>query len=90
LCAAFLTELRQSEVSLDIERETNRQLALWSMIHSPPSGTGEQLAKVGVRAELLERLLGERLVSRCIRVDAQGLTLTQVQQIVESPPRRTN
>jgi hypothetical protein len=40
---------------------------------------------VGVRAELLERLLGERLIARCIHVDAQGLTMAQVQQIVESP-----
>lgn len=43
------------------------------------------MVKVGVRAELLERLLGERLIARCIRVDAQGLTMAQVQQIVESP-----
>jgi Domain of unknown function (DUF4062) len=85
LCSAFLAELRQGEPSLDIERETNRQLLVWTKVHNPPSGAGEHLAKVGVRAELLERLLGERLVSRCIRVDAQGLTMTQVQQIVESP-----
>jgi hypothetical protein len=85
LCAAFLTELRKEEASLDIQRETDRQLALWARIHSAPNGTGEQLAKVGVRAELLERLLGDRLIARCIRVDAQGLTMAQVQQIVESP-----
>lgn len=85
LCAAFLTELRQGEPSLDIERETDRQLLLWAKIHNAPLGPGEQLAKVGVRAELLERLLGERLIARCIRVDAQGLTMAQVQQIVESP-----
>jgi hypothetical protein len=85
LCAAFLAEMRKGEPSLDIERETDRQLALWAMIHDPPQGPGEGLAKVGVRAELLERLLGERLIARCIRVDAQGLTMAQVQQIVESP-----
>jgi hypothetical protein len=85
LCAAFLAELRKEEASLDIERETDRQLALWATIHEAPQGPGERLAKVGVRAELLERLLGERLIARCIRVDAQGLTMAQVQQIVESP-----
>jgi hypothetical protein len=85
LCATFVAELRKGEASLDIERETDRQLAVWSSIHSAPAGSGEQLAKVGVRAELLERLLGERLIARCIRVDAQGLTMSQVQQIVESP-----
>jgi hypothetical protein len=85
LCAAFLSRLRQDEASLDIERETDRQVALWGQIHDAPNGPGEKLAKVGVRAELLERLLGERLVARCIRVDAQGLTMAQVQQIVESP-----
>jgi hypothetical protein len=85
LCASFLAELRKGEASLDIERETERQLALWASIHNAPPAPGERLAKVGVRAELLERLLGERLVTRCIRVDAQGLTMAQVQQIVESP-----
>jgi hypothetical protein len=82
LCAAFLTELRKGDESLDIERETDRQLALWARIHEVP---GEHLVKVGVRADLLDRLLGERLIERCIRVDAQGLTMAQVQQIVESP-----
>lgn len=85
LCSAFLTELRKGDASLDIGRETNRQLDLWARIHEPPSGPGEQNAKVGVRAELLERLLGERLIARCIHVDKQGLTMAQVQQIVESP-----
>ena len=85
LCAAFLAELRKGEASLDIERETDRQLELWARIHNEPQGLGERLAKVGVRAELLERLLGERLIARCIRMDAQGLTMAQVQQIVESP-----
>ena len=85
LCAAFLTELRKGDSSLDIERETDRQLSLWTVIHNAPQGPGERLAKVGVRAELLERLLGERLIARCIRVDAQGLTMAQVQQMVESP-----
>lgn len=85
LCAAFLAKLRKDEPSLDIQRETDRQLRLWAEIHEAPNGPGEHLAKVGVRAELLERLLGERLIARCLRVDAQGLTMSQVQQIVESP-----
>ena len=85
LCAAFLAELRQGEASLDIERETDRQLSVWARIHNAPHGPGEHLAKVGLRAELLERLLGDRLIARCIRVDARGLTMAQVQQIVESP-----
>jgi hypothetical protein len=38
-----------------------------------------------MRAALLQQLLGERLITRCIHVDAQGLTMAQVQQIVESP-----
>jgi hypothetical protein len=84
-CAAFLSELRKEKASLDIQRETKRQLDLWATTHTPPNGLEEKLVKVGVRAELLERLLGERLFARCIRVDAQGLTMAHVQQIVESP-----
>ena len=57
---------------------------MWNLIHEPPKGPGEASAKVGVRAELLERWLGKRLVTRCIRVDQQGLTMAQVQQIVDS------
>ena len=83
LCAQFLNQLRQQEASLDIERETDRQLGVWSAVHVPPSD--EPQAKVGLRAELLQRLLGERLITRCINVDVQGLTMAQVQQIVESP-----
>ncbi len=40
--------------------------------------------KVGVRPSLLEGWLGERWVSRCIRVDSNDLSMTQVQQIVDS------
>ena len=85
LCASFMAELRNGEASLDIERETDRQLDLWAKIHELPNGPGERLAKVGVRAELLGRLLEERLISRCIHVDVQGLTMAQVQQIVDFP-----
>lgn len=40
--------------------------------------------KVGVRAPLLDRWLGERWVDRCIRVEGNDLSMTQVQQIVDS------
>jgi hypothetical protein len=85
LCAEFLAELRKSPPSMDIERETDRQLDFWGRIHEPPAGPGELQSKVGVRAELLVRLLGERLITRCIRVEGQALSVTHVQQIIESP-----
>ena len=40
--------------------------------------------KVGVRAELLRSWIGERLLTSCIRIDENGPTMAQVQQIVES------
>jgi len=82
-CAAFLANLKKLPSTLDIERETDRQVGVWNRLFIKPRS--EEHAKVGVRAELLERLLGKRLIARCIRVDAQGLTMSQVQQIVESP-----
>jgi hypothetical protein len=84
LCAEFLTQIRKGEASSDTERETDRQIAAWTAVFEPPTGPGERSVKVGVRAELLDRWLGERLVTRCIRVDQQGLTMAQVQQIVDS------
>jgi Domain of unknown function (DUF4062) len=65
---------------------------------APPSADTPQLApagqpglidressvKVGVRAPLLERWLGERWIGRCIRVDGNDLSMSQVQQIVDS------
>jgi len=47
-------------------------------------GTGEAEIKVGVRPELLQLWLGERLVTRCINLDETGPSMAQVQQIVES------
>jgi hypothetical protein len=44
----------------------------------------ERSIQVGVREELLERWLGERIVTRCIRTRESQLTMAQVQQIVES------
>jgi hypothetical protein len=84
LCAKFMAELQINEASLDTERETDRQIKTWKAVVEPPNGPGELMVKVGVRAELLERWLGERLMARCIQVDQQGLTMAQVQQIVDS------
>jgi hypothetical protein len=44
--------------------------------------TSEPDRRVGVREELLQTWLGERLISRCIEVRG-GLTMSQVQQIVD-------
>jgi hypothetical protein len=86
-------KLRQGEPSSDIERETTRQTEAWNTFVSQPAGgaqqnpqpgTSEINVKVGVRAPLLERWLGERWVSRCIRVDGNDLSMSQVQQIVDS------
>jgi hypothetical protein len=83
LCSEFMALLRMGDASLDTEREADRQIKIWKDLVEPPR-LGEPIVKVGVRAELLERWLGERLVTRCIRVDQQGLTMAQVQQIVDS------
>lgn len=78
--------------SFDIERETSRQMGLWNALFNPPPSPGpapppgstESDLKVGVRPATLELWLGERWVSRCIRVDSNDLSMTQVQQIVDS------
>jgi hypothetical protein len=41
LCASFLAKLRRSEASLDIARETDRQLNLWAIVHEAPKGPGK-------------------------------------------------
>ena len=88
LCAKFLAQLRESdardEASADIQRETDRQTAIFNAVHNVPPGGNEQSVKVGVRADLLKRWLGERLVDRCITIAEQDLTMAQVQQIVDS------
>lgn len=48
----------------------------------PKARTSESQAQVGVREELLQGWLGERLITRCIDVRG-GLTMSQVQQIVD-------
>lgn len=89
----FARKLRQGESSSDIEREFDHQLDVWKSVFSqpadvtqqnPPAEDSERKVKVGVRASLLERWLGERWVSRCIRVDNNDLSMSQVQQIVDS------
>jgi len=80
--------------SSDIERETDRQTAAWNQFLNTPPPTppgqppialiSEFQLKVGVRSPLLEEWIGERWVSRCIRMDGYDLSMSQVQQIVDS------
>lgn len=49
---------------------------------SPKPHKSEQEAQVGVREELLQGWLGERLITRCIDVRG-GLSMSQVQQVVD-------
>jgi hypothetical protein len=68
----FRRKLREEAQSLDIERETNRQTEAWKTFVGP--SPAEQNLKVGVRAPLLERWLGERWVGRCVRIDGNDLS----------------
>lgn len=89
----FARKLRQDLPSSDIERETNRQTEAWNNFlisqtataqPSPTPAERESTLKVGVRVPLIGEWLGERWVSRCIRVDGNDLSMSQVQQIVDS------
>lgn len=87
----FSRKLREVPSSSDIERETDRQADAWTAFVKrstppPPSlpNQAEQGWKVGIRAPLLDRWLGERWINRCIRVESNDLNMTQVQQIVDS------
>ena len=89
----FGRKLRQDTPSSDIERETDRQTNAWNAFINTPAKDAvrpksaeqrERMLKVGVRAPLVERWLGERWVGRCIRVDSNDLSMSQVQQIVDS------
>jgi hypothetical protein len=63
----------------------NPVLPVPNPVPAPPStGIDERTLKVGVRGWLLERWLGERWVGRCIRVDSHDLSMSQVQQVVDS------
>jgi hypothetical protein len=82
--ATFDTTLRQGFASDDVQRETDRTLAVWNQNMAPR----ELGTKVGVRWQLLEEWLGERLITGPVKVDADtGLTPRHAQQIVESPLR---
>jgi hypothetical protein len=79
--AEFDSELRQGEISKDIEREIKRTLDLWKAKIQPQEST----LRTGVRPQLLREWMSERLVDRCIEVHADtGLTMVHVQQLVES------
>jgi hypothetical protein len=87
LCAAFPeianfdTTLRSTGGSQDTEREIARCVNLWN---AQMSGIELNL-KVGVRWQLVVGWLGERLITRCITIDAEsGLTTAQAQKIIES------
>jgi hypothetical protein len=90
----YSRKLQETVSTLDVGRETKRQTKTWTdfvttawdplICNDPTTQTIEHYWKVGVRAPLLERWLGERWVGRCIRVDGNDLTMAQVQQIVDS------
>jgi Domain of unknown function (DUF4062) len=78
--ATFDTQLRQGPSTQDVKRETDRAIMLWNQ----HMGAIEANTKVDVRSQLLVEWLGERLIRRCIRIEESGLTMMQVQQIVDS------
>lgn len=79
--AAFDAGLRTEGGTEDSEREMMRCINRWNAEIRPK----ESDLKVGVRWPLVIRWLGERLITRCISIDAEAdLTMVQVQQIVES------
>ena len=89
----FARTLRETPSSSDIDRETDYQTHAWTTFVTRAANTAkpksiaestERAWKVGVRTPLLERWLGERWVDRCIRVEGNDLSMTQVQQIVDS------
>jgi hypothetical protein len=89
----FVRILRQTEASFDIERETDLQTNAWNKFldpstlptdPSPIRDEKEKAIKVGVRPSLLAQWLGERWVNRCIKIDRNDLSMSQVQQIVDS------
>lgn len=80
----FGRRLRSPDASADTERETDRQVDIWNVLVAEKLAGNESSANVGVRSQLLDRWLGERLISRCIQVEGQDLAMAQVQQIVDS------
>jgi len=80
----FGRRLRTQDATADTERETDRQVSVWNSLVTEKLAGNERDAKVGVRAQLLQHWLGERLITRCIQVGAGDLAMAQVQQIVDS------
>lgn len=80
----FSRSLRRGDSSQDHERETDRQVREWITLWNRGAGApDEKLVQVGVREELLQEWLGERLISRCIHVEGSP-SMSQVQQVVDS------
>jgi Domain of unknown function (DUF4062) len=98
LIGDFARRLSAQTGSSDLDSETDRQMEEWRKFLDesvsqntlpgqpppPPRKLDEKQIKVGVRAPLLERWLGERWVNRCIRVEGEQLSMNDVQQIVDS------
>lgn len=87
----FAQSLSSGSASIDLETEMNRQIDAWNVFINRPgpqpqpgSINRERSIKVVVRPHLLERWLGERWINRCIRVEGNDLSMSQVQQIVDS------
>jgi hypothetical protein len=82
--ANFDANLRRGPASDDVQRETDRTINLWNA----EMAATEVGLKVGVRWQLLEQWLGERLITRPVKVEQEtGFTPQHAQQIVESPLR---
>jgi hypothetical protein len=84
-----LAELRHAldnspvAASKDTARETDRQVNSWNHLLAA-NGWDEHSIKVGIRPGLLGALLGERLVTRCLKLEGEQPSMAQVQQIVDS------
>ena len=87
--ATFQAEMEQPAVGApppgvpptdDVAQGTHRWATQWRA----QMGAREGSLKVDVRRSLLERWLGERLVTRCVEVSTE-LTMVDVQQIIDSP-----
>lgn len=78
----FDVKLRSSDASQDVEREIDRTVSLFRDV----LGTTENALKVGVRWHLVLSWLGDRLITRCLTLDADvGPTTAQAQQIIDWP-----
>jgi hypothetical protein len=79
--ARFDTALRGGRGSQDTEREIARCIKLWNA----QMDGADFMLNADVRWPLVTEWLGERLITRCITIDADaGLTTIQAQKIIES------